>query len=77
MDMTNEQKYSALLRELGEVLQDKNTTISCQRWQIEELEKKLAAAEEERDFAKEKLADAGVKISILLDEVNKLKGGAK
>lgn len=75
--MTNEQKYSALLRELGEVLQGKNMTIDCQRWQIEELEKKLAAAEEERDFAKEKLADAGVKISILLDEVNKLKGGAK
>lgn len=75
--MTNEQKYSALLRELGEVLQDKNTTISCQRWQIEELEKKLAAAEEERDFAKEKLADASIAIDILRAEVDQLKGGAE
>ena len=77
MIMTDEQRYSAVLKELGEVLQNKNTTISCQRWEIEELQAKLAAAEEERDFAKEKLADAGIKIAILLDEVEKLKGGAE
>lgn len=47
MVMTDEQKYSAVLRELGEVLQNKNTTISCQRWQIDELKAKLEAAEKE------------------------------
>lgn len=76
MYMTDEQKYSAVIKELGEMLQSKNTTISCQQWQIDELKEKLAAAEEERDFAKEKLADAGIKIAVLLDEVEKLKGGA-
>ena len=75
--MTDEQKYNAVLKELGELLQNKNTIISCQSWQIDHLKEKLAAAEEERDFAKEKLADAGVKISILLEEVEKLKGGAE
>lgn len=49
MVMTDEQKYSAVLRELGEVLADKNTTISCQKWQIDALKEKLAAAEAERD----------------------------
>ena len=58
--MTNEQKYGAVLKELGEVLQDKNTTISCQRWQIEELEKKLA--------------DASIAINILQEEIAQLKG---
>ena len=76
MHMTDEQRYSAVIKELGEVLQEKNTTISCQSWQIDQLKEKLEAAEEERDFAKEKLADADIKISILLDEVEKLKGGA-
>ena len=76
MKMTDEQRYSAVLKELGEVLQSKNTTISCLRWQVEELKEKLKATEAERDFAKEKLADAGVKISILLEEVEQLKGGA-
>lgn len=47
MAMTDEQKYSAVLKELGEVLQDKSTTISCQRWQIDQLQEKLAAAEKE------------------------------
>lgn len=76
MLMTDEQRYSAVLKELGEVLQDKNTTISCQKWQIDNLKEKLAAAEKELDFAKEKLADAGIKISMLLEEVEGLKGGA-
>lgn len=46
--MTDEQKYSAVLKELGEVLKDKNTTISCQKWQIDQLKEKLAAAEDEK-----------------------------
>lgn len=51
MKMTDEQRYSAVLKELGEVLASKNTTISCQSWQIDELKAKLAAAEYERDEA--------------------------
>ncbi len=77
MIMTSEQKYAAVLQDLGEVLQHKNTTISCQKWQIDQLKEKLAAAEEERDFAKEKLADASVAISVLQAEVEELKGGAE
>ncbi len=75
MLMTDEQRYSAVLKELGEVLQEKNTTISCQKWQIDQLKEKLAATEKECDFAKEKLADAGIKIAVLLEEVEELKGG--
>lgn len=76
LKMNDEQRYSAVLKELGELLQNKNTTISCQAWQIEQLKEKLEAAERERDFAKDKLADAGVKITILLEEIEQLKGGA-
>ena len=43
MYMTDEQKYNAVLKELGELLQSKNTTISCQSWQIDQLNEKLAA----------------------------------
>lgn len=75
MNMTDEQRYIAVLKELGEVLQEKNTTITCQQWQIDELKARLDATEEERDFAKEKLADASVAISILQDEIAQLKGG--
>lgn len=63
MHMTDEQRYSAVIKELGEVLQEKNTTISCQAWQIDEL--------------KEKLEEAGVKICMLMEEIEKLKGGAE
>lgn len=76
LKMTDEQRYDAVLKELGEVLQQKNTTITCQRWQIDQLKEKLEAAERERDFAKDKLADAGIKIATLLEEVEQLKGGA-
>ena len=76
LKMTDEQRYSAVLKELGEVLQEKNTTISCLRWQIDELKAKLAEAEKERDFAKEKLADASNAIDLLQAEVKELKGGA-
>lgn len=51
LKMTDEQRYDAVLKELGEVLQSKNTTISCQAWQIDQLKEKLAAAEEARDEA--------------------------
>lgn len=76
LKMTDEQRYSAVLKQLGEVLQEKNTTISCLRWQIDELKATLAAAEEERDLAKEKLADASRSIDILLADIKELKGGA-
>jgi FtsZ-binding cell division protein ZapB len=76
LKMTDEQRYSAVLKELGEVLQEKNTTISCLRWQIDELKAKLAEAAKERDFAKEKLADASIAIDLLQAEVKELKGGA-
>lgn len=76
MYMTDEQKYAAVLKELGEVLQQKNTTISTQKWQIDNLEEKLEAADAELAFAREKLADANMQINILLDEIQKLKGGA-
>lgn len=74
MIMTDEQKYSAVLKELGEVLQSKNTTISSQSWEIDQLKEKLAAAEKARD--------AAIKHAISLDEqlidaeaeIEKLKG---
>lgn len=75
--MTDEQKYNALLKELGELLQSKNTTISLQSWKIEQLEEKLAAAEEELNFAKERLADYAREINLMLEEIKELKGGAK
>lgn len=46
-NMTDEQRYAAVLKELGEVLEDKNATISCQKWQIDDLKKKLEDAEAE------------------------------
>ena len=76
MIMTDEQKYNAVLKELGELLQSKNTIITCQQWQIDNLKEKLAAAEKERDLAKEKLADASRSIDILLADIKELKGGA-
>ncbi len=74
--MTDTQKYSVLLKELGELLENKNMTISYQKWQIEQLKEKLVAAEEERDLAKEKLADASRSIDILLADIKELEGGA-
>lgn len=73
LNMTDEQRYSALLKQIGEVLQEKNTTISCQKWQIEELKEKLEAAEEERDFAKERLAAAHAAIDALREEIEEMK----
>lgn len=74
MIMTDEQKYSAVLKELGEVLQSKNTTISCQSWEIDQLKEKLAATK--------KACDEAINHAISLDEqlldaeaeIEKLKG---
>lgn len=58
MVMTDEQRYSAVLKELGEVLQSKNTTISYQKWQIDQLEERLAEAEKQ-------MADDAKSIAVL------------
>ena len=83
MVMTAEQKYAAVLQELGEVLQQKNTTISTQKWQIVNLEEKLKQAEVERDEAvynakqfEELLKEADVLIQLLNEQLEELKGGA-
>jgi chromosome segregation ATPase len=77
MIMTAEQKYSAVLKELGEVLQSKNTTISCQQWQIDSLKAKLDAAEKERDNALVALENAAMKLLDAQNEIDELKGGAE
>lgn len=74
--MTEEQKYNAVIKELGEVLQNKNTTISCQKWKIEQLKEKLKSVEAERDAA---TAHAKELDMMLLDakcEIERLKDGA-
>lgn len=45
--MTDEQKYTELLKELAELLKSKNNTIAFQQYQIEALQEKLTAAEDE------------------------------
>lgn len=45
--MTSEQKYLALLQEVGELLTAKNNDISIKRYQIADLQAQLAAATEE------------------------------
>lgn len=83
MVMTAEQKYAAVLQELGEVLQQKNTTISAQKWTIEELQAKLEHVKTERDEAvynakkfEELLNEADVLIQLLNEQIEELKGGA-
>lgn len=76
MEMTDEQRYSAVLKELGEVLQDKNTTICCQRWQIDELKAKLEAAEKERDDLCKQYVELNTQLCAAEDEIARLKGGA-
>lgn len=43
--MTDEQKYMQLLKELGEVLLEKNNTIKMKDYQIEALTNRLSDAE--------------------------------
>lgn len=57
MKMTDEQRYSAVLKELGELLTSKNLTISCQSWQIDELKAKLETAEKERNSLQARLEE--------------------
>lgn len=45
--MTDEQKYNELLKELAQLIKDKNDTITWQQMQIDILREKLAAAENE------------------------------
>ena len=44
--MTDEQRYSAVLKALGELLEENKNMIAMQRWQIEDLQEKLKRAEE-------------------------------
>lgn len=50
--MTNEQKYAEVLKALGEVIAEKELTISIKNHHIQELENKLKIAEAERDMAR-------------------------
>lgn len=43
--MTDEQRYSAVLKSLGELLEAQRDTINIQEYRIEELVKKLETAE--------------------------------
>ena len=43
--MTDEQRYSAVLKSLGELLEAQRDTINIQEYRIEELLKKLETAE--------------------------------
>ena len=43
--MTDEQRYSAVLKSLGEILEAQRDTINIQEYRIEELVKKLGTAE--------------------------------
>lgn len=47
LTMTDDQKYAEVLKELGALLAENKTTISCQKWQIEDLKAKLESAEAE------------------------------
>ncbi len=68
--MTSEQKYSEVLKELGALLADKNSTINNQRWQIQHLQEKLATAEEENELLRLQIKE----LDAALDAA--MKGGA-
>ena len=55
--MTGEQKYSEVLKALGELLQSKNTTITCNEITIKELKDALVAAEEQIDRQRLQIED--------------------
>lgn len=75
MAMTNEQKYSEVLKGLGELLADKSITISTQNWQIAQLKEKLASAEAERDAAVGRAMRLDTELLDALCEIEKMKGG--
>ena len=72
--MTDQQKYAEVLKELGALLADKNTTISCQKWQIEQLKEKLEAAEKELADAQRHIV--AIEREVMAEYEAKLKGGA-
>ena len=75
--MTDEQKYAEVLKELGALLADKNTTISCQKWQIEQLKEKLAAAEKELQDAQLHIIEMANEREVMAAEYEaKMKGRA-
>jgi chromosome segregation ATPase len=74
--MTSEQKYSEVLKELGALLADKNAIISSQKWQIGDLQEKLAKAEQELKSQTENLTSCAVKLAAARAEIEELKGGA-
>lgn len=45
--MTDEQKYNELLKEIAQLIKDKNDTIQYQQLLIDSLKEKLSAAENE------------------------------
>lgn len=77
MEMTDEQRYSAVLKELGEVLESKNTTIFCQRLQIDQLKEQLAKAEQERAEAIAFTKEINQQLLDAVCEIERLKGCAK
>lgn len=50
--MTDEQKYNELLKELAQLIKDKNDAITWQQMQIDILQEKLAAAEKQIETMK-------------------------
>lgn len=52
--MTDMEKYTELLKEIGELLSQKNTKIFCQEMRINQLEEALKAAEAELAEARKK-----------------------
>ena len=52
--MTDEQRYAELLKAVGELLQNKNTTISILDYELQEAKNKLNKAEKQlQDLVKE------------------------
>lgn len=50
--MTNEEKYTELLKELAELIKSKNEKIAFQSYVIDDLKTKLAGAEEQIETLK-------------------------
>lgn len=70
--MNDEKKYNALLKELGALLADKNLTIACNDALIEQLERKLAAAEAERDAVRKELLNVEAQLENAEIEIERL-----
>lgn len=75
--MNDEKKYNALLKELGALLADKNLTIACNDALIEQLERKLAAAEAERDAVRKELLQTEDKLENAKIEIDRMQRARK